>query len=87
MSTKQKNSFECIGGPLCGRRISGAGEGVVYEDDDMNTHFYRLIRVVKNDHSARAIFYHYFGTDFRRAQSAEPMLLPPQRLFRKKNTR
>lgn len=87
MNTARKGRYECIGGPLCGKRVQGGGEKIACEDDDGTPHFYRLIRVAKNDFSAFAKFYHYFGTSVQRAEEAHPCLLPPQRLFRKKKKR
>ena len=49
-----------------------------------HTHFYRLIRIARDDFSAFAKYYHYFGTNFRIADTATPNLRPPQYLFRKK---
>jgi hypothetical protein len=77
--------YECIGGPLCGKKMEkpmGASKFVVGDDENL-PHFYRLIRIAKNDHSATATFFHYFGSNARAASKAHPKLLPPERLYRK----
>jgi hypothetical protein len=73
-----------VGGPLCGSLVEGGVHGVTYEDDKGQAHFYRLIRIARDDFSAFAKYYHYFGTNFAKAKTAHPMLRPPQYLFRKK---
>jgi hypothetical protein len=83
----RKRRYECIGGPMCGKRIEGGGDRVACEDEAGVHHYYRLIRVAKNDFSAFAKFYHYFGTNISAAEAAMPCLIPPQRLFRKKKKR
>lgn len=78
--------YECFGGPLCGRKMERpvGSDRFVYGDEDNRPHFYRLIKVAKNDYSAIATFFHYFGSNCRVAEEAHPKLLPPERLFRKR---
>jgi hypothetical protein len=57
---------------------------MVWDDGDGRLHFYRLMKVVKDDNSASATFFHYFGNDVKRAQKAIPTLRPPENLFRKR---
>ena len=80
----RKRKYECVGGPLCGSLVEGGVHGVAYEDDKGHTHFYRLISIARDDFSAFAKYYHYFGTNFRIADTATPNLRPPQYLFRKR---
>lgn len=72
---------ECVGGPLCGAKFPNHDK-FVYVDDDGCPHFYRKIKVMKDDHSAIATFHHYFGTDKRWATDAHPYLLPGERVYR-----
>jgi hypothetical protein len=83
MATKQRRKHEFIGGPLCGKKTAATTQGFAYEDMMGVPHFYRLIKVAKNDMSAVARFYHYFGNSMRHAEEAHPFLMPPDRLFRK----
>jgi len=86
MTTKSR-CYECIGGPLCGRKMARPGHDAdrfVYADEDNRPHFYRLIRVARNDLSAFAMFFHYFGNNVEYAAKAGPTLLPPDRLYRKR---
>jgi hypothetical protein len=54
----------------------------VYVDQDGCPHFYRRIRIARNDHSAVATFHHYFGTNIDWATHAHPYLMPGDRAFR-----
>jgi hypothetical protein len=56
----------------------------VYVDDDERPHFYKKVRLSKDDRSAVAVYHCYFGTDAIRAIEGVPMLRPPERLFRPK---
>jgi hypothetical protein len=46
-----------------------------------------LIRVAKNDFSAIATFFHYFGINGTIAADAHPRMTPPERLFKAKRSR
>ena len=81
MRTKRRRTIECVGGPLCGAKFP-SHDRFVYVDEEGCPHFYRKIKVVRNDHSAMATFHHYFGTNRRRATKAHPYLLPGDRSFR-----
>lgn len=83
MSTKRERCYECIGGPLCGAKFPNH-ERFVYVDDDERPHFYKKVRLSKDDRSAVAVYHCYFGTDAIRAIEGVPMLRPPERLFRPK---
>jgi len=78
---RQNRLYECVGGPLCGAKMP-SHDGFAYVDEDGCSHYYRKIKVVRNDHSAMATFYHYFGTSKRWATKAHPYLLPGERVFR-----
>jgi hypothetical protein len=78
---KNKRKLECLGGPLCGKKWPRMGR-FVWVDDDGCPHYYRKINVARNDHSAVATFFHYFGTDMAHASTAHPSLLPGDRLYR-----
>jgi hypothetical protein len=78
---RQNRLYECVGGPLCGAKMP-SHDGFAYVDEDGCSHYYRKIKVVRNDHSAMATFYHYFGTSKRWASKAHPYLLPGERVFR-----
>jgi hypothetical protein len=86
VNTARVRKFECLGGPLCGQRRAKA-DGLCYSDPDGKTHFYRLIRVAKNDFSAIATFFHYFGINGTIAADAHPRMTPPERLFKAKRSR
>lgn len=81
MKTKRRRTHECVGGPLCGARFPNH-DRFVYVDEEGCPHFYRKIKVMRNDHSAIATFHHYFGTNKRWASKAHPYLLPGDRVFR-----
>lgn len=78
---KREKVHECVGGPLCGVKLPFRPK-FVYLDDDGRPHYYRIIKVMKTDHSAVAVFYHYFGTSKRWANKAHPYLLPGERAYR-----
>jgi hypothetical protein len=78
---KKKRMVECVGGPLCGHEMPSRPR-VCFVDNDRIPHFYRRINLLRNDHSAKATYYHYFGTDVRYASEAPPHLHPGDRLFR-----
>lgn len=86
MSTARVRRYECLGGPLCGKRIEdGLGTGGLFcADEEGIPHFYRLIRVARNDYSAAAVFFHYFGSSPTRARDAAPTLVPHDRLFKQR---
>lgn len=71
--------YECIGGPLCGRDVARTlnMESFSCKDADGETHYYRLIRVVNNENTAAAMYYHYFGTNKQLANKRHPTLLMP----------
>ena len=78
-----------LGGPLCGRKMARPyyrADRFVYADDDGTPHFYRLIRIARDDHSAAAVFFHYFGKNVEYAAKAHPRMIPPDRLFKKTKT-
>jgi hypothetical protein len=83
--TNKNRCYECIGGPLCGQMMEKPWDAdrFVYGDEDNIPHFYRLIRVARNDHSATATFFHYFGNSAKAAAKAHPRLIPPKRLFKR----
>lgn len=83
MSTVRK--YECIGGPLCGDSVPTPKRRrrFAYLDPQGIPHFYKLIKVATNDHKKIATFYHYFGTNPKKALRAHPRMLPPQRLYKK----
>jgi len=85
VNTARRRRYECIGGPLCGKKVErmGNAEGFSYTDKDFKTHWYRIIRVAKNDFSAVAKFFHYFGINGKIAKDAHPRLMPPDHLFKK----
>lgn len=76
--------YECIGGPLCGEKVEApkGKRDFCYGDDHNRPHFYRLIRVARDDYSAVATYYHYFGSNIERASTASPTLRPPERLYK-----
>lgn len=78
---RQNRLYECVGGPLCGAKLP-SHDRFAYVDEEGCPHYYRRIKVVRNDHSAMATFYHYFGTNRRWATKAHPYLLPGERAFR-----
>lgn len=86
MKTRRKKQYECLGGPLCGQKMERPEDydRFVYADPDNRPHFYRLIKIARNDHSAIATFFHYFGSNQKAAVKAHPTLLPPDRLYRKR---
>jgi len=73
---------------LCGQKIDRpcGSDRFVYGDEDNRPHFYRLIRIERDDKSAVATFFHYFGNDCRFANKAHPRMIPPDRLFKKRKT-
>ncbi len=83
MKTRRRKPLECVGGPLCGEKRPRF-DRFVYVDEDGCPHFYRRIKVARNDFSAIATFFHYFGSDMEFATYAHPYLLPGERLFRPK---
>lgn len=86
MSSAQENLFECIGGPLCGSKVEDFKEygNFCYTDQDHRNHYYRLVRIETQDHSAGYTFFHYFGCNSRIARRAEPVFVPYKRLARAK---
>lgn len=86
MSTAQGNVFECFGGPLCGTKAEDPHElgRFAFRDEDGRDHFYRLVRIETDDHTAGVTFFHYFGTNARRALKARPVFVPYKRLARAK---
>lgn len=81
MNTASKKRYECLGGPLCGEKVR-RGPRFVWQDDERDHHFYRLIKVMTNDRSKIATFYHYFGRNPHYASTAHPRMLPGQKTFR-----
>ena len=76
--------YECIGGPLCGKRIKDDldGGGFSYHDGDSRAHFYRLVRIETKDKSAGYTFFHYFGSNAWMATKAKPVFVPHKQLKR-----
>ncbi len=81
MNTASKRRYECLGGPLCGQKVR-RGRQFCTEDLDRDLHFYRLIKVINNDRTKMATFYHYFGRNPHIASTAHPRMLPGQKTFR-----
>ena len=82
--------FECLGGPLDGRRVRPDGpnrlpmETFKYVDEDGRLHVYRLCHCAKwderkPDEITHATYYHYLGGRFRKGR---PTLIPHERKFK-----
>lgn len=78
---KPAKALECVGGPLCGSKRPNMGR-FIHVDTDDTPHFYRRIKVCTNDFQKKAVFFHYFGTEIEYASTAEPYLLPGDKVFR-----
>lgn len=82
---KKVKRYECIGGPMDGRKIPGNGPVVFVDDTDDRRHFYRLCTVKRvqfvPEHSVQhAVFYHYLGE--RCDSESLPTLIPHRRMFK-----
>ncbi len=86
MSTARGRVYECIGGPLCGTKADDSHDfgKFIYGDEDGRQHFYRLVRIETNDHSAGYTFFHYFGSNAKIALKASPVFVPYKQLARVK---
>lgn len=86
MKTPASRVYECLGGPLCGTKADDCHDlgRFAFRDEDGRDHFYRLVRVETNDHTAGVTFFHYFGGNARVALSAHPVMVPFKRLARAK---
>lgn len=84
MSSAQKKVYECLGGPLCGRRVQDERSigRFAYQDDDAGIHFYRLVRIENDERTAGVTFFHYFGGNPRAALDAPPVMIPYKQLAR-----
>jgi hypothetical protein len=51
-------------------------------DDEGRPNFYKLIAIARDDYSAIARFWHYFGNNANLAKKAHPTLIPHDRLFK-----
>lgn len=78
--------YECLGGPLCGKKVENPFEcgGFAHYTGDGVPYFYRLVRIQSRRGGATATFFHYFGNNPERAKRADPTLVPHHRLFRSK---
>jgi hypothetical protein len=82
MNKSKRPKYQCIGGPLCGTKISMKGDGwlaVCSREDPLDNHYYRMC-VVENQYGQRAQFWHYIGNKKRR--DVEPKVFPSRRHFR-----
>lgn len=78
-------SYECIGGPWCGRKAPHPQPGTGFVLLDRATgdqHFYRLCVNTRRSRRGytRATFWHYVGTEFDPAM--RPRLRPHRRLYK-----
>lgn len=76
--------YECLGGPLCGRRVAKTVnmESFICHDNDKVTHFYRLIRVTDDARENGVTYYHYCGTNHKTAYTRPPTLLMPREKYK-----
>lgn len=79
-------TFECIGGPLCGLGAEDSHDRgrFLYCDPDGRHHIYRLVRIENKEGTAGYTFFHYFGTNLQRGLKAAPVFVPHKRLARAK---
>jgi hypothetical protein len=75
--------YECLGGPLDGRKVPARGQVIFVDDFDEQRHFYRLCTCSMEDSDVVglkfATYYHYLGD---RLHNAEPVLIPHRRKFK-----
>ena len=81
---KPPREYECLGGPICGRRVAKTKNmsNFVCHDDQLVPHYYRLIRVVNDARTEGITFYHYFGSNRETAHKKHPTLVPPREKFK-----